>query len=62
MHERPLLAGDCLLAQLIEGLLWRKVPLKSYTSAAEFGPRRALKIKNSLKTTRFKYFIKPGMW
>jgi hypothetical protein len=33
-----LLAEDCLLAQPIERLLTRKLPLKSYTPAAEFDP------------------------
>ena len=34
------MAEDCLLASPIEGPLWRKLPLKSYTPAAEFDPTR----------------------
>jgi hypothetical protein len=38
--RRPLVAEDCLLAQLIEGLLWRKPTLKSHFSAAESDPQQ----------------------
>ena len=44
MHvlHRPveLTAGDCLLPQLCEGLLWRKRPLKPEYSAAIADPMR----------------------
>ena len=39
LNERPLLAEDCLLAQLFEGLLTRKLTLKLDESAStQLGP------------------------
>jgi len=38
------MAEDCLLAQLIEGLLTRKLPLKSVTPAGEFDSEQTLSL------------------
>jgi len=45
-HESPNLAEDCLLAQPIERLLTRKLPLKSVTPAAEFDPQQSLQMSS----------------